>query len=86
MFPYWQVTAHCFVDDPAIILGGPVQDQEKHMGMIVLLWCALGCDFSWPKGAFGTDVNWIGARVAILNKDASTCARTELPTKELEEV
>ena len=64
-FASWELMLHCFVDDPAIVLGGSLRDRKHNLGLLLLLWSALGAQLAWPKAAHGHDVEWIGIRVWI---------------------
>ena len=77
IFPYWSATLHCFVDDPAIVLGGSEHARGTNLVMLLLLWSCLGCSFSWGKGNHGQDTNWIGVRFLLLNKGGQTCVRAQ---------
>ena len=56
-----ELRLQCYVDDPAVAVAGSRKERNRLVGMLLLLWSALGAGLSWGKGARGTQVPWIGA-------------------------
>ena len=42
-------------------MAGSRSERNRLVGMLLLLWSALGAGLSWGKDARGTQVPWIGA-------------------------
>ena len=53
----------CFVDDPAVTIGGPQPTRDRLLARTVLLWLAFGGKLSWRKGARGREIEWTRALV-----------------------
>ena len=58
-----QARIQCFVDDPALTVGGTKAQRTRLILRTVILWLTLGLRLAWKKGARGRNVEWIGARL-----------------------
>ena len=60
-----ELRLQCYVDDPAIAVLGSQHTRDKLIIILLLLWAALGLEFSWAKGNRGPAVPWIGATFTL---------------------
>ena len=60
-----ELRIQCYVDDPAIAVRGDRLQRKKLVGMLLLLWLALGFRMSWAKGCMGSQVPWIGTTLSL---------------------
>ena len=51
----------CYVDDPAMTIGGDQKRRNVVMIKTVLLWMILGLKLAWIKGHRGRQGEWVGA-------------------------
>ena len=58
----------CYVDDPVFALAGRVEVREIHLALVLLFWTALHFELSWAKASRGSEVDWIGARLAYMHE------------------
>ena len=61
-----QTALQCCVDDPLLGFRGTQAARDEMFAIIVLLWSVLGFKLSWRKGARGTSIEWIGAKIALV--------------------
>lgn len=65
LYPSHACRLACYVDDPFILAFGTDLEQQEIFAVSTLLWAALGFNLAWSKGHLGTEVDWIGAHVAL---------------------
>ena len=51
----------CYVDDPALIVGGTLLQRNRVMLRTILLWLLCGLRLAWTKGQRGSKGEWVGA-------------------------
>ena len=55
-----------YVYDPICTVSGPDElSRARTFAAILVLWAALGFQFSWRKGQHGHSVEWIGAEIQL---------------------
>jgi len=74
---------YIYVDDPLIVLKGTAARRNILKQRVLAWWCALGLKMAWVKGQHGERVEWIGARIQLLN----TCkgVQVSLPDDKLQD-
>ena len=51
----------CYVDDPALTVGGTRKQRSRIMIRTVLVWLLIGLKLAWKKGQRGNTGEWVGA-------------------------
>ena len=75
-----------FVDDPAVVAQGSLQQRRRSVGLLLLLWSVLGLKLNWPKGQHGSSVDWIGTSISLRTLNGQAAVRCQLTRKKSEEV
>eukprot|EP00971_Amphidinium_carterae_P247903 4922704-Amphidinium_carterae.2 len=61
--PLDRCSLRCYVDDPHLLVAGPIEAAAWDWGVLLLTWCCFGAQLSWRKGQFSRKVVWIGAEL-----------------------
>ena len=54
-----------YVDDPAMVLRGTLQQRNQSVALTVLLWSSFGFLLAFKKAMRGATVTWIGCEVTV---------------------
>ena len=76
-----ELRVQMFVDDPAIVIGGPERVRRRLGGLLLLLWTVMGLRINWPKGQWGKQVEWIGTSISLQAMASGPAVRCELTAK-----
>ena len=79
-------TCYCqlYVDDPAVVIEGSLQERARTLDLLLTWWQVLGIPLAWPKGSVTLGQHtWIGVDFAILSPGA---CRMTLPVAFLQDL
>ena len=51
----------CYVDDPALTVGGSLAERNKVMLRTIIIWLIMGLKLAWSKGHRGDHGEWVVA-------------------------
>ena len=57
-----------YVDDPLLCVRGTDQERNTAMATVIALWSTLGVRLAFKKADRGDSVQWIGARMTVLDQ------------------
>ena len=58
-----------YVDDPAVVIAGSLQERARTFDLLLLWWQVLGIPLAWPKGSVSLEQHtWIGANFTIQSR------------------
>ena len=84
LFDFRELLLQIFVDDPLWFVRGTAPTRRRLVVVLLLFWQAFGILFSWPKGAVGPEVVWIGASLVVENSGPhGRGVRVEVPPERL---
>lgn len=68
MFNDATVRLQLYVDDPLLCVRGTGQERNTAMATVIALWSTLGVRLAFKKADRGDSVQWIGARMTVLDQ------------------
>jgi len=68
LFDYRELLLQIYVDDPIWAVRGDAATRRHLVVALLLFWQVMGAPFSWGKGQRGASVQWIGAKLTVVNR------------------
>ncbi|CAL1127091.1 unnamed protein product [Cladocopium goreaui] len=65
MMPEAQGQIQCYMDDPLMVLQGPVDERQAILAMLLYTAHAFGLQLSYSKADRGTKLSWIGVSIEV---------------------
>ena len=69
---------NCYVDDPLMAICAPAAERDLAIGMVLLIWSALGLPLSLNKAKRGTDMTWTSIRLGPSPRGVHVSVKEEI--------